>query len=75
MAPKFYASRKFDMDPEALATITLEVGGDWVMSGPGGPFRGKKGEYTLVFTPSSPTSLISITIDPDPGGGIVPGHP
>ena len=69
MFPKFYPRRIFEMDPELPSRIILEVEGDWEMTGPGEVFRGRKGRYTLTFTPQSATALRSIEIDPDPGGG------
>jgi hypothetical protein len=73
---KLYRHRQFEMNPGEKASITLEVLGEWTLQpiDPSKPSRGSKatfpaGTYVLRFTPRSKTSLKSITIDPDPGGG------
>ncbi|HEY3271384.1 MAG TPA: hypothetical protein VGJ89_09250 [Geothrix sp.] len=61
--------RTWRWNPDKPITITLQVEGEWTLSGPDGSTQKAKGEYKLFFTAKSPTSLSMLVIDPDPGGG------
>lgn len=66
--------RTWHWNPDKSITITLQAEGEWTLSGPDGTTQKAKGAYILSFKAKSPTSLSSLVIDPDPGGG-TPGHP
>lgn len=78
-----YVSRTFEFHPEdrrnnGEITITFEVRktdklGTWEMEGPGVENRNLgPGVFTLRFKRNSPQQLVSLKINPDPGGGRVP---
>lgn len=63
------SKRTWTWNPNKSITITLRSDGEWTLTGPDGSTQKVAGEYTLSFKAHSPTSLSSLVIDPDPGGG------